>query len=59
MILLTAAAEAATEVLALTEVAEPVQEGMNILELAMKGGWIMIVLAVTALVLLITLRKNV
>lgn len=45
MILLTVAAEAATEVLALTEAAEPVQEGMNILELAMKGGWIMIVLA--------------
>lgn len=49
MILLTAAAEAATEVLTLTEATEPVQEGMNILELAMKGGWIMIVLALLSI----------
>ena len=45
MISLTAAAQAATEVFSLTDAAEPVQEGMNVLELAMKGGWIMIVLA--------------
>ena len=45
MISQTAAAQAATEVLSLTDAAEPLQEGMNVLELAMKGGWIMIVLA--------------
>ena len=36
MISLTAAAQAATEVLSLTDAAEPVQECMNVLELAMK-----------------------
>ena len=47
MILLTTlAAEAATaEVMSSVEVAGAVQEGINVLELAMKGGWIMIVLA--------------
>ena len=44
--LTTMAAEAATaEVMSSIEVAGPVQEGINVLELAMKGGWIMIVLA--------------
>ena len=44
--LTTMAAEAATaEVMSSVEVAGPVQEGINVLELAMKGGWIMIVLA--------------
>ena len=44
--LTTVAAEAATaEVMSSVEVAGAVQEGINVLELAMKGGWIMIVLA--------------
>ena len=44
--LTTVAAEAATaEVMSSVEVAGSVQEGINVLELAMKGGWIMIVLA--------------
>ena len=44
--LTTVAAEAATaEVLSSVEVAGAVQEGINVFELAMKGGWIMIVLA--------------
>lgn len=44
--LTTMAAEAATaEVMSSVEVAGPVQEGINVLELAMKGGWIMIILA--------------
>jgi biopolymer transport protein ExbB len=48
--LTTVAAEAATaEAMAAVEVAGPVQEGINILELAMKGGWIMIVLAVLSI----------
>lgn len=51
MIQLTSvAAEAATaEVLSSIEVAGPVQEGINILELAVKGGWIMIVLAILSI----------
>ena len=44
--LTTVAAEAATaEVMSSVEVAGSVQDGINVLELAMKGGWIMIVLA--------------
>ena len=44
--LTTVAAEAATaEVMSSVEVAGAVQEGINVLELAMKGGWIMIILA--------------
>ena len=44
--LTTVAAEAATaEVMSSVEVAGPIQDGINVLELAMKGGWIMIVLA--------------
>lgn len=45
----TAAEAAATEMISQVEVAGPVQEGINILELAMKGGWIMIVLAVLSI----------
>ncbi len=45
--LTSVAAEAATaEAVSSIEVAGAVQEGINVLELAMKGGWIMIVLAV-------------
>ncbi len=44
--LTTVAAEAATaEVMSSIEVAGQVQEGINVFELAMKGGWIMIILA--------------
>ena len=47
MIQLTSvAAEAATaEVMSSIEVSGPIQEGINIFELAMKGGWIMILIA--------------
>ena len=39
MISLTVVADTiVSDVMSLTEVAEPVQEGINILELAMKGG---------------------
>ena len=48
--LTTVAAEAATaEVMSSVEVAGQVQEGINILELAMKGGWIMIILAILSI----------
>lgn len=48
--LTTVAAEAATaEIMSSVEVAGPVQEGINVLELAMKGGWIMIVLAILSI----------
>ena len=33
----------------ITQVAEPVQETLNILDLAVKGGWIMIVLAILSI----------
>ena len=46
MIFLTEVAAEATTTEVLTAVAEPVQESLNILELAMKGGWIMVVLAI-------------
>lgn len=51
MIFLTsAAAEAVTEeIISQVEVAGPIQEGINILELAVKGGWIMIVLAILSI----------
>lgn len=51
MIFLTslAADSAATEIISQVEVAGPVQEGINILELAVKGGWIMIVLAILSI----------
>ena len=54
MIFLTgAAAEAVsaevTGAEVITQVAEPVQETLNILDLAVKGGWIMIVLAILSI----------
>ncbi|MBO7301353.1 MAG: MotA/TolQ/ExbB proton channel family protein [Bacteroidaceae bacterium] len=50
MISLTVVADTiVSDVMSLTEVAEPVQEGINILELAMKGGWIMIILALLSI----------
>lgn len=49
MIFLTEVAAEATTTEVLTAVAEPVQESLNILDLAMKGGWIMIVLAVLSI----------
>ena len=50
MIFLTEVAAEATTTEVLTAVAEPVQESLNILELAMKGGWIMVVLAILSIV---------
>ncbi len=48
--LTTVAAEAATaDAMSSIEVTGSVQEGINILELAMKGGWIMIVLAILSI----------
>ena len=49
MIFLTEVAAEATTTEVLTAVAEPVQESLNILELAMKGGWIMVVLAILSI----------
>lgn len=49
MIFLTEVAAEAVNTEVLTKVAEPVQESLNILDLAMKGGWIMIVLAVLSI----------
>lgn len=49
MIFLTEVAAEATTTEVLTVVAEPVQESLNILELAMKGGWIMVVLAILSI----------
>ena len=50
MISLTAAVDTAmTDVMAATGAAQA-QESLNVLELAMKGGWIMIVLAVLSLI---------
>ena len=50
MISLTVVADTiVSDVMSLTEVAEPVQEGINILELAMKGGWIMVILALLSI----------
>ncbi|MBR4066240.1 MAG: MotA/TolQ/ExbB proton channel family protein [Bacteroidaceae bacterium] len=49
MIFLTEVAAEAVKTEVLTKVAEPVQESLNILDLAMKGGWIMIVLAVLSI----------
>ena len=51
MIFLTeVVAEATTSAEVLTAVAEPVQESLNILDLAMKGGWIMVVLAILSVI---------
>lgn len=50
MIFLTEVAAEATTTEVLTAVAEPVQESLNILELAIKGGWIMVVLAILSIV---------
>ena len=48
--LTTVAAEAATaEMMSSIEVSGAVQEGINVFELAMKGGWIMIILAVLSI----------
>ena len=49
MIFLTEVAAEATTTEVLTAVAEPVQESLNILELAMKAGWIMVVLAILSI----------
>ena len=49
MIFLTEVALEVTGTEVLTAVAEPVQESLNILELAMKGGWIMVVLAILSI----------
>ena len=49
MIFLTEVVSEATGTEVLTAVAEPVQESLNILELAMKGGWIMVVLAILSI----------
>ena len=49
MIFLTEVAAEAPTTEVLTAVAEPVQESLNILELAMKGGWIMVVLAILSI----------
>ena len=49
MIFLTEVAPEVTGTEVLTAVAEPVQESLNILELAMKGGWIMVVLAILSI----------
>lgn len=49
MIFLTEVVSEATSTEVLTAVAEPVQESLNILELAMKGGWIMVVLAILSI----------
>lgn len=52
MVLMTLLAQAATvaqdSIMALTEVAA--EEGMNVFELAVKGGWIMIVLALLSII---------
>ena len=52
MVLMTILAQAATvaqdSIMALTEVAA--EEGMNVFELAVKGGWIMIVLALLSII---------
>ncbi|MBQ8336168.1 MAG: MotA/TolQ/ExbB proton channel family protein [Bacteroidaceae bacterium] len=45
----TTAEAAATEIISQVEVAGPVQEGINVLELAVKGGWIMILLAILSI----------
>ena len=53
MIFLTEIAQEAVNTEVLTNVvnaAEPVQESLNILELAMKGGWIMVVLALLSII---------
>lgn len=49
MIFLTEVAVEAAGAEVLTQVAEPVQESLNILDLAMKGGWIMVVLAILSI----------
>ena len=49
MIFLTEVVSEATGTEVLTAVAEPVQESLNILELAMKGGWVMVVLAILSI----------
>lgn len=49
MIFLTEVAAEAANAEVLTNVAEPVQESLNILDLAMKGGWIMVVLAILSI----------
>ena len=49
MIFLTEVVSEATGTEVLTAVAEPVQESLNILELAMNGGWIMVVLAILSI----------
>ena len=49
MIFLTEVVSEATGTEVLTAVAEPVQESLNILELAIKGGWIMVVLAILSI----------
>ena len=50
MIFLTEIAAEATNAEVLAAVAEPVQESLNILDLAMKGGWIMVVLAILSII---------
>lgn len=50
MIFLNGIAVEAANAEALTAVAEPVQESLNILDLAMKGGWIMAVLAILSII---------
>lgn len=50
MIFLTEVAQAVTNTEVLTNVVEPAQESLNILALAMKGGWIMVVLAVLSVI---------
>ena len=49
MIFLTEIAAEATNAEVLATVAEPVQESLNILDLAIKGGWIMVVLAILSI----------
>jgi biopolymer transport protein ExbB len=50
MISLTATVDTVMTSAAQTIVTEQAQEGLNVLDLAMKGGWIMIVLAVLSLI---------
>lgn len=50
MIFLTEVAAEATTTEILTAVAEPAQESLNILDLAVKGGWIMVVLAILSVI---------
>ena len=49
MIFLTEVASEVTSTEVLTAIAEPVQESLNVLDLAFKGGWIMVVLAILSI----------